>query len=103
MLEQGKGVSRPPPEEEGAAETACDELTATPIPALLHRCGGEEAEECGAKLSPGRRLNMMISKLVTILGTIIFSIPIAVNGRLAIILLSCDLLRCNCASSESLS
>jgi len=32
MLEQGKSVRSPPPEEEGAAETTCDELTVTPIP-----------------------------------------------------------------------
>ena len=32
MLEQGKSVRSPPPEEEGAAETTCDELTAAPIP-----------------------------------------------------------------------
>jgi len=31
MLEQGKSVRSPPPEEEGAAETTCDELTAAPI------------------------------------------------------------------------
>jgi len=47
MLEQGKSVRSPPPEEEGAAETPCDELTVTPIPhppAPL-RAGGEEVEE----------------------------------------------------------
>jgi len=32
MLEQGQSVRSPPPEEEGAAETTCDELTVTPIP-----------------------------------------------------------------------
>ena len=31
-LEQGKGVRSPPPEEEGVAETMCDELTTTPNP-----------------------------------------------------------------------
>jgi len=31
-LEQGQSVRSPPPEEEGAAETTCDELTAVPIP-----------------------------------------------------------------------
>jgi len=38
MLELGKRVRSPPPEEEGAAETTCDELSTTPIlglPALL--------------------------------------------------------------------
>jgi len=32
MLEQGKSLRSHPPEEEGAAETMCDELTATPFP-----------------------------------------------------------------------
>jgi len=32
MLKQGKSVRSPPPEEEGAAETMCDELTAASIP-----------------------------------------------------------------------
>ena len=32
MLEQGKRVRSPAPEEDGAAETMCDELTVTPIP-----------------------------------------------------------------------
>jgi len=31
-LDQGKSVRSLPPEEEGAAETTCDELTTTPIP-----------------------------------------------------------------------
>ncbi|CAM9967432.1 unnamed protein product, partial [Bubo scandiacus] len=31
-LEQGKSVRSPSPEEEGATETMCDELTTTPIP-----------------------------------------------------------------------
>jgi len=31
-LEQGQSVRSPPPEDEGAAETSCDELTVTPIP-----------------------------------------------------------------------
>jgi len=31
-LEQGKSVRIPPPEEEGVAETVCDELTTSPIP-----------------------------------------------------------------------
>jgi len=33
-LEQGQSVRSPSPEEEGAAETTCDELTVTPIPCL---------------------------------------------------------------------
>jgi len=32
MLEQGKSVRSPLPEEEGAAETMCDELTITCFP-----------------------------------------------------------------------
>jgi len=32
MLENRKSVRGPPPEEEGATETMCDELTVTPIP-----------------------------------------------------------------------
>jgi len=31
MLEPWKSVRSPPPEEEGSAETKCDELTVTPI------------------------------------------------------------------------
>jgi len=31
-LEQGQCVRSPPAEEEGEAETKCDELTVTPIP-----------------------------------------------------------------------
>ena len=53
-LEQGKSVRSPPPEEEGAAETTRDELTAAPIPAP-GAAGGEEVEASGAELSPGTR------------------------------------------------
>ena len=46
MLEQGKSVRSPPPEEEGAAETTCDELTVTPIPRPSVPLGeGEEAKK----------------------------------------------------------
>lgn len=48
-----------------------------------------------------RQYNMMIRKLVTILPTIIFSILIAFNGRLA--MLTFNLLRSGCARLESLS
>jgi len=41
MLEQGQSVRSPPPEEEGAAETACDELTAAPIPRPPAPLGGK--------------------------------------------------------------
>ncbi|GAB0186393.1 EH domain-containing protein 4 [Grus japonensis] len=51
MLEQGKSVMSPPPEEEGAAETTDHN------PHSLSPCatGGEEVEKLGVKLSPGRR------------------------------------------------
>ena len=44
MLEQGQSVRSPPPEEEEAAETPCDELTVTPIPRppVLLGGGGRE-------------------------------------------------------------
>jgi len=43
MLEQGKSVRSPAPEEEGMAEM-CDELTASPFPILLCHleAGGRE-------------------------------------------------------------
>ena len=50
-LEPGKSA-RSPPAEEGAAETAWDALTATPIPAP-GAAGREEVEVSGAGLSPG--------------------------------------------------
>jgi len=55
MLEQGKSVSNPPPQEEGVAETMCDDLTTTPIPCTTVPLGGQEVEKSGVKLSPGRR------------------------------------------------
>ena len=46
----------PPPEEGGAAETMCDELTVTRIPhACTARSEGEGGRETGLKLSLGRR------------------------------------------------
>ena len=46
ILEPRKSVKSPPPEEEGAAETTCDELTVTPIPRPSVPLGeGEEAEK----------------------------------------------------------
>jgi len=47
-------VRSPPSEEEGAAETTCDELTATPIPrppALL----GLWRERNGSEAEPGKK------------------------------------------------
>ena len=53
-LEQGKSVRSPPPEEEGAAETLCDELTATPIPIPL--ClWGRGGRGIGTKAEPGKK------------------------------------------------
>jgi len=42
-------------EEEGAAEALCDELTITPISLSPCAAHGEEAENLGVELSPGRR------------------------------------------------
>jgi len=39
-LELGKSVRSPPPEEEGAAETTCDELTVTSTPCPPVPLGG---------------------------------------------------------------
>jgi len=52
--EQGQGVRSPPPEGQGAAETACDELTVTPIPcppALLVR----RRERNRSEAEPGKK------------------------------------------------
>ena len=46
-LEQGRSVRSPAPEEEGAAETTCDELTATPIPAPLRLWRGRRERNRG--------------------------------------------------------
>ena len=54
-LEQGQSVRNLPPEEEGAAETTCDELTAVPPFPIPLRCSGAGGREMGVKLSPGRR------------------------------------------------
>ena len=45
----------PPPEEEGAAETTCDELTQTPIPHPPAPLGGEEVEKIRSKVKPGKK------------------------------------------------
>lgn len=45
----------PPPEEEGAPERVCDELTTTLIPCLPVPLGGKEVEKLGVKLRLGRR------------------------------------------------
>jgi len=55
-LEQRKNVRSPPPEEEGWAETTCDELTTIPIPCPPALFGvGAGDRETGLKLSLGRR------------------------------------------------
>jgi len=54
MLEQEKTVRSPPSQDEGAAGTTCDELTATPIahpPVLLRE---RRQRKLGVKLSTGR-------------------------------------------------
>jgi len=54
MLEQGKSVRSPPPEEEGAAETTCDEHTVTPIPHPPVPHGGRR-ERNGSEAEPGKK------------------------------------------------
>ena len=54
-LEQGKNVSSPPHEEEGAAETACDKVTPTPVPCPVV---GEEAEKIGSEVGPEKKGGM---------------------------------------------
>jgi len=44
MLEQGRSVSSPCPEEEGAAQTMSNGLIATPIPVPLCLSGGGDGE-----------------------------------------------------------
>ena len=54
MLEQGQNVRSPPPEEEGTAETMCDELTATPIPHPPVPLGGRR-ERNGSEAEPEKK------------------------------------------------
>ena len=53
MLEQGNDERSPPPEDEEAAETTCDELTVTPIPRPPVLLWGEEVE-AGSEVEPGK-------------------------------------------------
>jgi len=53
MLEQGKSVSSPPPEEEGAPKTICDEMTSTPIPRPPYTTREEAIEKIGHEVEPG--------------------------------------------------
>jgi len=55
VLEQGKSVRSPPPEEEGTAETTCEELTTAPIPHPPALLGGRKERKSGVKLSLGRK------------------------------------------------
>jgi len=54
MLELGQSVRSPPPEEEGAAETTCDELTAAPIPRPPALLRGKR-ERTGSEAEPGKK------------------------------------------------
>jgi len=54
-LEEWKSVRSPAREGEGAAETTCDELTATPNPCPPVPLGGGRGRETGLKLSLERR------------------------------------------------
>jgi len=47
-------VRSPPPEEEGVAETTCDELTTTPIPHPPALLGGRR-ERNGSEAEPGKK------------------------------------------------
>jgi len=53
-LEQGQSVRSPPAEGEGAAETTCDELTATPIPHPPAPLGGRR-ERNRSEVEPGKK------------------------------------------------
>jgi len=52
-LKQGKSMRSPPPEEEGASETTCDELIVTPIPRPPAPLGGRR-ERNGSEAAPGK-------------------------------------------------
>ena len=56
MLEPGKSVRSPPPEEEGVAETTWEELTQTPhSPSPCAARQGEEVEKTRSKVKPGKK------------------------------------------------
>jgi len=50
-----KSVQSPPPEEEGAVESTCDELTVIPIPHPHAPRRRRKQRKLGVKLSLGRR------------------------------------------------
>ena len=54
MLEQEKSVRSPPPAEEGAAQTTCDELTAAPNPHAPAALAGRR-ERNGSEVEPGKK------------------------------------------------
>ena len=45
----------PPPEEDEAAETLCDELTITPIPCPPVLLAGGGGREIGSEVEPGKK------------------------------------------------
>ena len=53
-VEQEKSVRSPPPEEEGAADTTCDELTQTLIPRPPAPLGGG-GRKFGSKVKPRKK------------------------------------------------
>ena len=53
-LEQRKSVRGPPPREEGAAETMCDELTTAPLPHPPVPLGGRRKRN-GSAVEPGKK------------------------------------------------
>ena len=56
MLEQGKSVRSPAPEEDEAAEITCDELTVNPIPCPPVLLGGWGlGRESGSEAGPGKK------------------------------------------------
>jgi len=55
MLEQGQSVRSPPPEEEGAAETTCDDLTVTPIPHPPAPLGWGRRERNRSEVEPRKK------------------------------------------------
>jgi len=51
-------VRSPPPEEEGAAETTCDEPTTTPIPRPPAPLRGRRERKMGCKVKPRKKGGM---------------------------------------------
>jgi len=56
-LEPGQSVRSPPPEEDGAAETACDELTTAPVPCPPALLGGRR-ERNRSEVEPGKKVGV---------------------------------------------